>query len=104
MASNKSRKIDKDMITEILTADSESDIYGGKSEEENKILQRQWLKMQQTEGAEVQEEEIQKQEEEGEPQAGTSGRGVMIWKTHQRRNNNIYVFVGPPKELKKNYA
>jgi hypothetical protein len=28
----------------------------------------------------------------------------MIWKTHQRRNNNIYVFVGPPKELKKNYA
>jgi hypothetical protein len=89
-------KLDTEAISEFLIADTDSESCSESSdfeeyfeEEEEEVQQKQ--------------EQQQRQHEASadiETQAATSG-GLTTWGTHQGKNKNIHLLVGPAKVLKK---
>jgi len=99
----KKLKLDKEAITEILVADTDSESGAEVSNVEEEFEEEE-------EGDEQQEEEEQQQHllqqalAQDKPQAATSGRGLPPWGPPQGRNTNVHPFVGPAKDVKKSEA
>ena len=83
----KTMKPDKEAITEILVADTDSE----SSAEDRDVEEEQ----------QQQEQLIQQASAQDKPQAATSGRWLPPWGQPQGRNTNVQPFVVPAKGVKK---
>jgi len=82
-------KLDEQAISNILVADTDSEISAEASDLEDELYEF---------------EELEASAQEDEPQAATSGRGSPTWGPPQGRNIKIHPFLGPAKGLKNSEA
>ena len=80
-------KLDELDISQILVADTDSELGAEASDLEDKFYEF--------------EEEQEASAQEDEPQAPTSGGGSPTWGPLQGSNIKIHLFVGPAKRLEK---
>ena len=80
-------KLDEPAGSEILVADTDSELGAEASDLEDEFSESK--------------EELDASAQEDEPQAATSGGGPTTWGPPQGRNIKIHPFVGPAKGLKR---
>jgi len=98
----KKLKLEEEAITEILVADTDSELGAEVSDVEEEFEE---------EDDEQQQQEqqlllllLQQASADDKPQAATSGGGLPHWGPPQGRNTNVHSFVGPAKGVKKSEA